>query len=104
MIGVSGGSPARILRTLLPYTSLQAAYDAAEEDDVIQARWTFFVENLDLNKAVSVILDGAYEVDYSGKITNCPAPSCATYICGSVTIGSNSGAVVFDKVEIWPGP
>jgi len=56
-----GWPPARIARiTPLYFTTLQAAYDAAEDLETIQVQTVSFTENLiiDINK--SVILDGGY--------------------------------------------
>ncbi|MFZ4857119.1 MAG: hypothetical protein ACOYL3_12055 [Desulfuromonadaceae bacterium] len=44
---------------------LQDAYDAAQAGDRIQARSVMFVENLLLNRPVSVTLSGGYDSSYA---------------------------------------
>jgi PKD repeat protein len=52
------------------YSTLQAAYDAAQEGDVIQSQSARFVENLDIDDAGGkyVILEGGYDCGYTNVI------------------------------------
>jgi len=47
------------------YSSLQAAYNAAVNGDIIQAQAVIFQGDFTLNRAVTFILDGGYNSDYS---------------------------------------
>lgn len=49
------------------YSTLQAAYDAAADVDVIQVSAQSLTENLTANRAVSVTIDGGYTCDYSNN-------------------------------------
>ncbi|HDL20960.1 MAG TPA: choice-of-anchor D domain-containing protein, partial [Nitrospirae bacterium] len=65
--------PVRIAgATPVYYSTLQAAYDAAVDGDVIQSRDVVFIEDLNINLNKSVTLEGGYNCDYtavSGKTT-----------------------------------
>jgi len=50
------------------YSSLQAAYDAAVNGDVIQVQAVELIEDLNAQFAISVTLDGGYNCDYTSKI------------------------------------
>jgi PKD repeat protein len=52
------------------YSTLQGAYDAAVEGDVIQSQAARFIENLNINDIGSkyVILEGGYDCGYTGVI------------------------------------
>lgn len=47
------------------YNTIQEAYNAAQEGDVIQAKAVWFNENLNFNRAISVTLEGGYNSDFS---------------------------------------
>lgn len=49
------------------YTTLQAAYNAAVNGDVIQSHAIDFLENLATNRLISVIMQGGYKCDYSNS-------------------------------------
>ncbi|MEW5744393.1 MAG: chitobiase/beta-hexosaminidase C-terminal domain-containing protein [Nitrospirota bacterium] len=57
--------PVRIGTTYFP--SLQAAYDAAADGDVIQSHAIRFYENVTIAKQIAVTFDGGYGCDYSSK-------------------------------------
>ncbi len=48
-----------------PYPSLQSAYDAAGEGDIIQSQDTSLTGDLIINRNISVTLHGGYKCDYS---------------------------------------
>lgn len=55
------------------YPTLQAAYNAAANGDTIQAQAMTFVENLTVNRNISVTLQGGYDCGYttnSGSVTS----------------------------------
>ena len=79
--------PVRLARTTPVYfNSINAAYSAAVNGDVIQCQAQVFTENLTLNNNVAVTLDGGYLPGYSDK-------SGSTGLVGSFTIPSGGGAV-----------
>lgn len=49
------------------YTTIQAAYDDAVDDDIIQSHGVTFIEDLALDGNVTVTLDGGYNCDYTAK-------------------------------------
>lgn len=49
------------------FSTIQSAYNAAASGEVIQSASLTFSENLNINRAVSVTLDGGYSCDYSAK-------------------------------------
>lgn len=56
----------KIARTPAAYFStLQAAYDAAADGETIQSQAVTFVEDLNINRAVTVRLDGGFNSDFS---------------------------------------
>ncbi|HDH10985.1 MAG TPA: PKD domain-containing protein [Nitrospirae bacterium] len=66
-------SPVRISgATPVYYSTLQAAYDAAVDGDIIQSRDLTFTENLNINRNISITLKGGYDCGYTavtGKTT-----------------------------------
>ena len=69
------------------YSSIQAAYNAASSGDVIQAQAITFVENVTINRNISVTLKGGYTCDYSSYSGN------TTIIKGQVQSLSGGGTV-----------
>ncbi len=57
--------PVKNVRTGATYTTLQAAYDAATTGDTIQSHAILFTGNLDVNRDITVTLEGGYGCDYS---------------------------------------
>ncbi len=60
--------PVRIIRagaTYGYYTTLQAAYNAAATGDTIQSHAVLFTGNLDINRDITITLEGGYGCDYS---------------------------------------
>ncbi len=56
----------------LYYASLQTAYTAAETEDIIQSQATVFTETFNINRDISVTLQGGYNCNYTfdaGKST-----------------------------------
>ena len=66
-------SPVRISgATPVYYSTLQAAYDAAVDGDVIQSQDANYIENLNINRNISITLEGGYDCGYTavtGKTT-----------------------------------
>ena len=65
-VATCGNAPVRI-QGKGSFQSLQAAYDAAANGDVIQAVGQLFTENLMAHRNISVILDGGYKCDYKSN-------------------------------------
>jgi hypothetical protein len=83
---------ARIYGTPSSYFStLQAAYNAASDGDVIQAQAVDFGETLDLNRPLSATIKGGYNETFSDN----PADSA---IVGSLTI--SDGTVTVENITI----
>lgn len=60
--------PVRIARQSPAYfDTLQAAYNVAANGEVIQIKSQVIAENLNINRAISVTLDGGYSEDYASK-------------------------------------
>ncbi|MFZ3136058.1 MAG: fibronectin type III domain-containing protein [Thermodesulfovibrionales bacterium] len=63
--------PVRIARaTPVYYSTLQAAYNAAENGDIIQSRDITFTENISVNRNISVTLQGGYDCNYTTNSGN----------------------------------
>jgi PKD repeat protein len=61
--------PARITGVApVHYSSMQAAYDDAEDGGTIQSQAQVFVEDLTINRNISLTLEGGYDCDYSTHI------------------------------------
>lgn len=74
------------------FDTLQAAYNASVNGDVIQIQALTFTENLNCNNGTSITLEGGYDADYT---TNA---SSYTTITGSLTI--TTGTVVVENIII----
>jgi hypothetical protein len=71
------------------YTSLQAAYNAAANGDVIKCRAMTFVENLTVNRNITVTLDGGYDSTFTtnaGGQTTIKGMLTTTVGGGTITI------------------
>lgn len=80
--------PVRIAGTTpVYYSTLQAAYDAAIDGDVIQARAVIFANDFNANRNIGVTLEGGYECDYSSVIGNTLFNGVMTISNGAVIIG-----------------
>jgi hypothetical protein len=75
-------------RTSEYYASLQNAYDdpATINGDVIKSQAVILTENLDLNRNISITLEGGYDCDYSAIIGNTTLIGNMTVRDGTVTI------------------
>lgn len=73
------------------YATMQAAYDAAANGDVIKSQGLLLADNLVANRDISVTIDGGYSCDYSANPGN-------TFFMGEMTI--NSGNVVMKNLEL----
>jgi hypothetical protein len=66
-----GYSSARLARaTPVYYPSLQAAYNAAINGDIIQSQAITFTENFSINRNISVTLQGGYDCGYTTNSDN----------------------------------
>lgn len=85
--------PVRNTRTGQQFTSLQAAYNAAADGDVLQVQAVMFTENLAANLAKGVTFDGGYGCDYN------PTAIGDSVIKGDVTITNGSVAMGRFRIE-----
>jgi hypothetical protein len=67
------------------YSSLQAAYNAAVNGDVIQTQAVVFTENLNINRNISITLQGGYNSDYTAIIGKTSLQGQMTVSNGRVT-------------------
>ncbi|GEM_PF-4473764 len=64
----AGTSYVRILRTQPAYfVTLQAAYNAAADSEVIQLQATTLVEDITFNRNISVTVDGGYDANFTSN-------------------------------------
>ncbi len=69
------------------YSTLQSAYDSALDNETIQAQaLTVFTENLNVNRNVSVTIEGGYNCDYSAKTGNTELKGTMTISGGTVKV------------------
>jgi RHS repeat-associated protein len=86
------GQPVRIAGSSPKYfPTLQEAYNAAVDGDVIQARDAIFTENLDLNRAIAVTISGGYNCTFASRVER-------SQLLGMLT--SNTGRVTIENFEI----
>ena len=79
------------LSTFTPYSSLQTAYAAAINGDIINGWSITYPENLLLNGAKSITLKGGYNQSYSSVIGS-------SVILGGITLAS--GTAIIDGIAI----
>jgi hypothetical protein len=63
-------NPVRIVRTGTSYSTLQAAYNVAANNDIIQTQATSLVGNLSVNRDITVSIDGGYDCDFGTNAGN----------------------------------
>ncbi len=87
-VDICSNYPARVVGTTTNYYStLQAAYDSASDNETIQAQaLTAFTENLNINRSVSVTIEGGYNCDYSSNTGNTELKGTMTISGGTLTI------------------
>lgn len=83
--------PVKNTRTNITYPSLQAAYNAASDADIILIQSVELTENFNANRNIWVTIDGGYNSDYSAN------PGTTT-IQGAPVI--SSGAVTMEDIVI----
>ncbi|GBD97086.1 MAG TPA: choice-of-anchor D domain-containing protein [Nitrospirae bacterium] len=72
--------------TPIYYSTLQEAYDAAADGDIIQSQASRFIENLNINRNISITLEGGYDCSYS-NITD------KTRIQGDMTVSDGTANI-----------
>jgi len=91
-----GTLPVRIAgATPVYYSSIQAAYNAAANGNVIQSRAGTLTENVSINRNISVTLQGGYDCAYttnSGNVTNLKG-TIQTFVGGGTLTISNFNLV-----------
>ncbi|HDZ02228.1 MAG TPA: choice-of-anchor D domain-containing protein, partial [Nitrospirae bacterium] len=70
------------------YSTLQAAYNAAIDGDIIQSQAVIFTEDLNINRSISVTFEGGYDCDYTAVSGNTTINGTMTISAGTVTIGN----------------
>lgn len=79
--------PVRIVRaTPVYFSSLQAAYNAAVNGDVIQSQAQEFVENLSANRNISVTIDGGYACSYASNPEKTMLKGATSITSGTVNL------------------
>jgi hypothetical protein len=76
------------------FKTVQEAYDAAANNDVIQVQKAFFPENLSLDRAVTVHLEGGFSADYSSSSMG----------SGVQAMIINNGAVILKNIYVGSSP
>jgi PKD repeat protein len=84
-------SNANIVGSSVTYSSLQAAYNAAQDGNTIQSNAVTIVENIDFNRNITVTIQGGYNCDHS-------AVTGITTINGKMTI--SNGQVTIENLII----
>ncbi len=82
--------PVRIMRGGTPsyYSTIQSAYNAAIDGDIIQTLHARFTENISIDRSVSVTLEGGYDCDYAAKTGKTRAKGRITVSHGTLKIKS----------------
>jgi hypothetical protein len=85
--------PVKIIGDPTAYYSLQDAYNAAMDDDVIQSQTLVFTENLNINNPAinSITIEGGYDCTYSDIIGE-------TKIAGNMNI--TDGTVTIENIQL----
>jgi hypothetical protein len=84
-----GTSPVRIVRTGQVYSTLQAAYDAAQTGDTIQVQASLLSGSLTANRDISITIAGGYTCDFSsnsGNVTGVQGHIQTTPSGGTLTV------------------
>ncbi|MCL5884660.1 MAG: PKD domain-containing protein [Deltaproteobacteria bacterium] len=68
------------------YPTIQAAYDDAADGGVIQCKGESLAESINMNRNISVTLDGGYNWDFSGF-------AGSTTLYGSITVGDGTATI-----------
>jgi subtilisin family serine protease/PKD repeat protein len=82
--------PANIPGDPTVYSSLQAAYDAARELDIIQSRDVAFAEDLVMDRNIPVSMEGGYDCLHSSQTGTTTVDGDMAVIDGSVRIQSGT--------------
>ena len=69
------------------YTSIQAAYNASDNGDVIQTRAVGFTEDIVMNRNVTVTFDGGYNCAYTAKTGDTIVTGSMDINDGEITVG-----------------
>ncbi|MFA5073121.1 MAG: PKD domain-containing protein [Nitrospirota bacterium] len=70
------------------YTSLQAAYNVAQNQDVIEALAINFIENVNVNRPIIISMQGGFACGYAQQIGNSTIQGQVTTSDGSITMGN----------------
>ena len=70
------------------YPSLQDAYAAASNNDIMQLRDQVFSENLDFNRPVQLTIDGGWNADYTAVTGSTTINGSVTVIDGGITVNN----------------
>ncbi len=75
-----------VRRGSIYYATLQAAYDEAEDGDKIRSQAVRLTGNIDINRSISVILEGGYDCNYTSVIGETSLVGTAVIDGGTATI------------------
>ncbi len=82
-----GGPPVRVIGvSTLYYSTLQEAYNAASDSDIIEVQEAVFIESLNMNRNISVTIEGGYDEAYS-------VINGVTTLNGNITISDGSATI-----------
>jgi pectin methylesterase-like acyl-CoA thioesterase len=88
------GSPVRNADTGITYATLQEAYDGALNGQTLQVQAILIIENLTVNRDISITLAGGYLCDFStgaGIMTN---------LQGRIKTTSGGGKLILKNFEL----
>ncbi len=82
-----GTLPIRIARTAVSYATIQEAYNASLNNDIIQAQVQYLTGNLSVNRNISVTVEGGYSCDFGTQTGN------MTSLFGMIETFSGGGTI-----------
>jgi hypothetical protein len=85
------GPPVMIARSGQYYSTIQAAYNAAREGDVIQIQAVELTGDIDIYRNISITFSGGYDCDFSGYVQN-------SVINGMLVL--DGGSFIADSIDI----
>lgn len=90
-----GGEPVRVMGSSTTYySSLQTAYDSASDGDTIECKETTLSEDIDMDRGITVIVEGGYDCSFS-SVSGITTVSSST---SGITI--SDGTVTMEYIEL----
>jgi hypothetical protein len=86
--------PARVIGTyILDFDYIQDAYDNSDTGETIESRYYIFIEDLILDRTITVIFKGGYDCSYETQTGK-------TKINGNMIISNGTGIIQSGTIEI----